>query len=147
MRSSLMTKIKDRLLDLVEQAKPAVIEKVTDILDDLIFPWYEVHSPHGMTSKALRVLVAEKIASTISYNLWVSREETLELSEVPIEGINCSPFVVVGVFPQNTSASGYDLMVTLSQKAHPANMVTMSMHQLMQDFYPLREVSFSEYNS
>jgi len=147
MLSSLMTKIKERLFDAVEQARPAVLEKVTDILDDLIFPWYEVHSPHGMTSKSLRVLVAEKIASTISYNLWVSREETFELSEEPVEGVNCSPFVVVGVFPQNTSASGYDLMVTLSQKSYPANVVTMSMHQLMQDFYPLREVSFSEYDS
>jgi len=142
-----MTKIRDKFLDAIEAARPAVADKVTQILDDIIFPWYELNVPYGSTSKALRGMVADKIAGYISSTLWISREESIDLENGLVDEVNCLPFEVIGVFPQNTSATGYDIMVTLSQRSVPANTFTLSMHQFMQDFYPLRHVEFREYDS
>ena len=134
-----MSKVKDKLLDIVDAARPAVQAKVTELLDDVIFPFYEIHSPVGFTHKTLRTLIAERIATTFSKTLWFSRED---------EGhVERHPFIVLQAFPQNTSATGYDIMVTISQRSMPSNIVTMGLHEFMHSFYPIRDVDFAEYDS
>lgn len=123
-------------------APPKVQGAVSSIIEDTIFPWYALATGRQPKSnKGMRKEVSEKIEQSLCKTIWHYNGPEVEEDEI------VEDMIVASVWAQSSTNGHYDLMVKLVHKNGRDCDHIISLQELMHDFKPVGDITFSDYDA
>lgn len=135
----------------LQKMPPRAQHALTSVLEDLIFPWYELQHPSRPSNKNMRDSIAERVEQGLSATVWkyngpeIVAQEEEEDEEEPSEVIFIPSSVIVSqVFPSSAMDNVYELMVHVVALDDRSNQKVMTLNEFLETFVPEEKISFDD---